>query len=371
MVALVGAYILSWIVNASGEEDVPHTHNRNVVAFEDWAEFHGKTYGSAQELQSRRAVYESNLISWEALNKIPGGASYGSQNEPHADLTPEEFVQLKANCADGLAVSEEGVITDKPMDAPSASAWKRNLLSTIDHQLGKNKTQNLVFVDWRSKDGVSYVTPPKNQGAHGTCWSFAAAENLEGLNVRQGYPLVNISEQEFISCCHQCQGRSQDVTFEWLINTTGGQPALEEAYPYNGNSNVTCRAQDAPRAPVKLHSWRRINDDGVTGVPILLALSYHGPMSLGVDARCFFGYQGGIIRDCPKVHGNGVCNHAVSMVAAGRDVYYDDEAQDEMPIMVDYFTIKNSWGTKWGEHGYVRIEQGKDWWGPVNVIYTK
>ena len=93
-------------------------------------------------------------------------------------------------------------------------------------------------VDWRSHapppnsnatEPVSYVTPVKNQGPHGTCWSFAAAENLEGLQVRQGHALANISEQEFISCCADCQGAAADHTFAWLLRTTGGFPALESS----------------------------------------------------------------------------------------------------------------------------------------------
>merc|ERR1712238_243971 len=97
--------------------------------------------------------------------------------------------------------------------------------------------------DWRDKNGISYVTPVKRQGKFGTCWSFSAAENLEGLSVRQGYPLVNISEQEFISCCASCRGHAQDVTFDWLVNNTKntfhlhGHPALEQSYPYQGNSS--------------------------------------------------------------------------------------------------------------------------------------
>ncbi|MGK3741682.1 MAG: C1A family cysteine protease, partial [Bacillariaceae sp.] len=86
----------------------------------------------------------------------------------------------------------------------------------------------IMYIDWRNNNGVSYVTPPKNQGPYGSCWSFSAAENLEGLQVRQGYTLQNISEQEFISCCPQCRGRGTWQTFDWLINTTNGYPALEE-----------------------------------------------------------------------------------------------------------------------------------------------
>lgn len=52
-------------------------------------------------------------------------------------------------------------------------------------------------------------------------------------------------------------------------------------------------------------------------------------------------------------------DHAVLMVAAGTE------------NGIDYFTIKNSWGSKWGEDGYVRIEQGKAWWGKLSMIFTE
>ena len=67
-----------------------------------------------------------------------------------------------------------------------------------------------------------------------------------------------------------------------------------------------------------------------------------------MDTTCFHGYHSGVIRNCTS---KGV-DHAALMVAAGRT-----------DAGVNYFTIKNSWGHKWGEEGYVRIEQGQDWWG--------
>lgn len=68
-------------------------------------------------------------------------------------------------------------------------------------------------------------------------------------------------EQEFISCCSKCQGSRAETTFEWLTNATKGVPALELTYPYVGKPG-TCNAVTAPRAPVTLHSWGRVNDDG-------------------------------------------------------------------------------------------------------------
>jgi hypothetical protein len=142
--------------------------------------------------------------------------------------------------------------------------------------------------------------------------------------------------------------------------------------PYVGNSSVPCSADTAPRAGAQLHSWGRVYDDDRTGDSILSTLETHGPVGLGVDARCFHGYQSGIVRECAERNGlgygsgrGGKPREKKSMVNHGdpRDVVF--------PAAVEFFTIKNSWGSKWGEDGYVRIERGKDWWGKIGVIYTE
>ena len=336
----------------------------DMLSFDEWVELYSKNivYNRNDEdlYNYRKDVYEQNIFRWKEMNQIDGGATYGPDREPFSDLTPSEFSMLlgNLNCYRTTEISDSDSVTeiasailyDRLLLPKARSFGFRTLLETLTSTISpaavtKTVTSDrITYIDWRNHNGQSYVTPPKNQGRHGTCWSFAASENLEGLNVRQGYPLVNISEQEFISCCEECQGRTQEVTFEWLVNTTGGRPALEESYPYDGNTNVTCRAKDAPRANVTLHYWDRIVDDEEgSGMNILLGLTAKGPMSMGVDARCFFGYQSGVIRNCSHVpDGERARNHAVSLVAAGADIYrYEREDGLVDTEMLNYFTIKN------------------------------
>ena len=134
-------------------------------------------------------------------------------------------------------------------------------------------------VDWRTKGAV---TPVKNQGRYGTCWSFAAVENLEGLNFRQGHALQNISNQELIDCCADCQGRSADASFTFMLNNTGGQLDTQDSYPYEGK--VSPCSKDGPgkvKSTMKLTTFGRIQDTDGTGnaivsaFPNLSSVTYH------------------------------------------------------------------------------------------------
>ena len=296
--------------------------------FPQWCAAHSATYESPALQQRAAAAYATNCARYERLNAIKGGARFGA--DAFSDIVAVEFSERFGGWNGGSVEQNIGAA-----GVPRASSTK----------------PPPPAVDLRSK---GQVTPVKNQGAFGTCWSFAVAENLEGLGVRQGHPLKNVSEQEFIDCCASCQGAAADASFEWLANQTAldGHPALEASYAYAGKVGA-CRSASAAKAKVKLGAFGRVRDDG-TGAPIAAALAAHGPMGMGVDATCFAGYKSGIITTC---NSSGV-DHAVLMVASGEE------------HGMAYFTIKNSWGAKWGEDGYVRIAQGEAWWGPISTIWT-
>lgn len=154
--------------------------------------------------------------------------------------------------------------------------------------------------------------------------------------------MTNLSNQELIDCT-KCQGRSADCSFDYLLNNTGGTIDTQDSYPYLGNQSK-CQTKEGTQSSVKLNTYGRTQDADGTGNAIVASLIKYGPMGHGVDASCFAGYKGGVITNCTKA----AIDHAVLMVAVGTD---DD-------LKVDYYTIKNSWGAKWGEHGYVRIARG-------------
>merc|ERR1712159_408139 len=76
---------------------------------------------------------------------------------------------------------------------------------------------------------------------------------------------------------------------------------------------------------------------------IAQALAKYGPLSIAVDANGFSGYNGGVLRN-PSCSTSGL-NHAINIVGYGT-------------AGLEYWMVRNSWGTTWGEEGYIRMARG-------------
>jgi hypothetical protein len=198
-------------------------------------------------------------------------------------------------------------------------------------------------VDWRAKGAV---TPVKNQGSHGTCWSFAATGIMEGISVAQGgNPLESVSEQELIDCYKPANtGRALDQYYR-LKHL---HPASEQSYPYRG-SKSTCRRESSTltKSAVKevLCPWTR--PDGNQD-HLLAALVKYGPAGWMIESGGLRGYKSGIISNAgSSIAPNGTVNidHATTLVGAGEE------------NGVPYWLVKNSWGTSFGESGYYRAKR--------------
>jgi len=203
--------------------------------------------------------------------------------------------------------------------------------------------------DWRTQGKVTSV---KNQGACGSCWAFGTVGVMESAILRAGGPTTDLSEQYLINCNndgYSCNGGWWAHDYhknKYISPQTQAGAVLESALPYKA-SNGSC--SQAYSHPYRLTSWASIAGYSVPSVDqIKNAIYNYGPVAVAVCVgNAFQAYSGGVFstNECSKV------NHAVVLTG------WDDSTQS--------WIMKNSWGTSWGESGYMRIR-----WGISQIGYA-
>ena len=128
-----------------------------------------------------------------------------------------------------------------------------------------------------------------------------------------------------------------DDGFQYLVKN---KICLESEYPYKAVQS-TCQDSTCVGPHVKGFSSFGYEDEN----GILQGLA-QGPISVAVDASSWSSYSGGILEDDLCFF---ILNHGVTLVA----VNFDQQ----------YAKIRNSWGSNWGEGGYIRLATGRNTWG--------
>ncbi len=207
--------------------------------------------------------------------------------------------------------------------------------------------------DWASQGKVTSV---RNQGACGSCWAFGTVGVMEAAIKIQSGQDVDLSEQFLVSCNNSnwsCNGGwwAHDYHTNRLSNSQSIVGAvLESDMPYTATDG-TCRL--ISNHPYKLASWYSVSGYPLPSVDAIKnAISSYGPVASAVCVgNGFSSYRGGVFSTNETSACNGGVNHAVVLTG------WDDTTQT--------WVLRNSWGTSWGESGYMRIK-----WGTSNIGYA-
>ncbi|MEK7358158.1 MAG: C1 family peptidase [Bdellovibrionota bacterium] len=239
----------------------------------------------------------------------------------------------------------------------AAPLWEGAATPTgTDSSMTSASTAPATF-DWRNMNGVNYVTPIKNQGSCGSCWVFAPTAALESqVAIAQGGVQKNASEQVGLSCSGggSCSGGYASTMSSYMIST--GLPD-ESYFPYTGaNTACSSAATGWQNYTYKPSSKVSVATNNIAALET--AISTYGPVVVRLAIfNDFYYYASGVYK-----YTTGAFVGFHYMTAVG----YDSANR--------YFIVKNSWGTGWGQAGYVlmsydNLTNGVGFGATENIAY--
>jgi len=289
---------------------------------------HGKSYHRSHEPKALQAFLE-NTHTVETHNEkfAKGEVTFELGHNEFADMPHGEFVEKMM-----------GFRAPPPQASENATVFAYN-----------PNLQMPTGCDWRR-----FSNKVKNQGQCGSCYSFSANAAIECALHRKTGREVFVSEQNVVDCSSRygnggCGGGFMTASFKYVKENGGIM--RESDYQYEGVQKA-CRYNSA-RGVERIASYVEIPYGNENA--LYQALHTVGSIAIAVDAspRSFMLYTKGIYNE-PSCNPQKL-SHAITACGSG------------IENGVEYYIVKNSWGTGWGEGGYIRIIKGKNMCGVANM----
>jgi cathepsin L len=303
---------------------VGFTENEYQLAFTNWMQGQGKAY-TAEEFGARYTIFKSNMDFVHEFNSKNNTFTVGLNR--FADLTNEEYrATYLGTHFDGTSAL-----------AAAARHHARMVMPTVNVPVADT-------IDWRTRGAV---TPIKDQGQCGSCWSFSTTGSVEGIHQISTGKLVSLSEQNLMDCStaygnQGCNGGLMTNAFQYIIKNPGID--TEASYPYQTKQG-TCRFSTA-NVGATITGYKNVPAGSESG---LVTAVNSQPVSIAIDAshQSFQLYSSGIYYESQC--SSSQLDHGVLAVGYGSN-----------GASADYWIVKNSWGVSWGMQGFIQMARNRN-----------
>jgi len=311
-------HLLAFVAIAVAVRDIADIPN---YTFEEYLADWGKSYPSLLDYSIHKRMFETRKASIIQQNSDSKGLWKAGFNK-FTDMTEGEFKAYRGyNVRTGLMSNAPGEPVARPAALPAS-------------------------VDWRNVPGV--LSPIKDQGQCGSCWAFSTTENVESaLALATNSTALVLSPQNVVSCTpnpNDCGGTGGcgGATAELGIGYVASNGIYTNAdWPYTASNGVcTPPPGKTPMATCTGYNKLLRNDYNQTMYAVV-----NQPISVSVDASTWNTYISGIFNCTTKTLD---IDHVVQLVGYGTE------------NGVDYWIVRNSWGTSWGENGFIRLLRHSD-----------
>ncbi|CAB1119136.1 unnamed protein product [Ectocarpus sp. CCAP 1310/34] len=316
-------------LKADGDAELLHPLAHYLLGFFEWTYKYGRSWGSVHEAFHALQNYARADDKIALHNHKDAG--YTIAHNAYSHMSWQEF-------REHFSIGKDMVVPPDQLPAEFA-------LRPRGEKAPKDLLRGAPIpdeVDWVAKGAV---TPVKNQGSCGSCWSFSTTGSMEGAHFIKYGNLAVLSEQELVDCDTYdmgCNGGLMDYSFHW-IQQNGGI-CSEEDYPYTAEGDLCKKSTCDVVEGTMVDRWIDVETDDEQALMEAVAQQ---PVSIAIEAdqMSFQLYSGGVLTAACGTN----LDHGVLLVGYG-------VSEDG----VKYWKVKNSWGPEWGAEGYILLKREAD-----------
>ena len=341
--------------------------------FDKWVGFMNKNpknekYKSETERLLRERIWNENQVSVKLHNAAydEGHTSWKmTMKSPFADMTSVEFAAshlMDAQKCSATISNSHQKLQKKKWIAENAIAKNNGITAT--KMITAKDTD--ISVDWRTK-GV--MTPVKDQGHCGSCWTFSTSGALEAHTClafnKDCTQWQGLAEQQLVDCAGDfhnfgCSGGLPSQAYEY-IKYSGGMD-LETSYAYEAEDGQCLSDKGTVGATVaEVYNITSGDEDDLVN-----AISKIGPVSIAYQVSPDFRfYEHGVYDSYNATTKSTMCNntnndvnHAVVAIGLGTTAISKHNNNNDGDI--PYYIVRNSWGTTWGMEGHFWMKRGEN-----------